>query len=237
MRGDFKRQAALFNPFLYKDTPVVLIGVGGIGSGVLMGLAKMGISDITVFDHDYVEPHNIPNQFYMNTDIGESKVEAAYRIAKQFSPEGIEISINKEKATPQTILPKNSLVIFATDSLAARKELFTSGFMVNAGYLIDARMGGNVISLYNVDVTSDFRLASYAESLEVKPHKTSCAAQAISYTILLTAGLVCSSVRNVLVGNVNPFNVVLDAQNFMLQVETGQSANASYERERDPIGV
>ena len=106
------------------------------------------------------------------------------------------------------------------DSLTARNELFTSRFISKASYLIDARMGGNVISLYNVNPSNMEDITKYAESLQVNPHKTSCAAQAISYTILLTAGLVCSSVRNVLVGNPNPFNMALDAQNFMLQADT-----------------
>ena len=64
MKGDFKRQLTLFDPSLYKDVPVVVVGVGGIGSGVLMGLAKMGVSNITVYEDDLIERHNIPNQFY-----------------------------------------------------------------------------------------------------------------------------------------------------------------------------
>lgn len=220
MKGNFKRQVALFNPELYKDIPVVVIGVGGIGSGVLMGLAKMGVSNITVYDHDRVEPHNIPNQFYTNECIGSYKVEAAQRIAKQFSPDGIDITIHHKKADKDVLLPNGCLLIFAMDSLAARKELFMSPMMSEVNYLIDARMGGNVISIYNVDMHNDDDIASYTESVNLIPHKTACAAQAISYTILLSAGLVCSSVRNNLVGNGNPFNTILDAKNFMMQTET-----------------
>lgn len=232
MRGDFKRQVGIFNPELYKDIPVVVIGAGGIGSGVLMGLAKMGVSNITIFDHDSVEKHNIPNQFYTNSQIGTAKVNAAKDMIEDFSPSGVVADIHMTKAEEGTQIPVNCLMIFAVDSLAARKELLTSSFMQRAKYLIDARMGGNVISVYNVNPRNKKDLAEYTESLNVTPHKTSCAAQAISYTILMTAGIVCSAVRNTLVGNTNPYQVVFDAENFMLQTYAGHQHDASPKRER-----
>jgi molybdopterin/thiamine biosynthesis adenylyltransferase len=235
--SDFKRQAALFDPLQYKDAHVTLIGVGGIGSGVLMGLAKMGITNITVYDDDLVETHNMPNQFYCVNHIGQPKVTAAAEIAKEFSPDEIDIKAINEKASYLSDIPENSIIIFAMDSLEARKELFLSRFVCRTKHVIDARMGGNVISVYNVDLDEDENVATYAETLHAVPHKTPCAAQAISYTILLTAGLVCSSVRNILVGNKNPFNVALDAQNFMLQAEVGATHDTQPERESVTSGV
>ena len=138
MKGDFKRQLTLFDPSLYKDVPVVVVGVGGIGSGVLMGLAKMGVSNITVYDDDLLENHNIPNQFYTNDSIGMPKVHAAYEIANKFSPDEIKIKINSEKAEGSTVIDDGSIVIFAMDSLKARNELFTSRFISQASYLVDA---------------------------------------------------------------------------------------------------
>lgn len=235
--SDFKRQAALFDPIKYEDAHVTLIGVGGIGSGVLLGLAKMGIKNITVFDDDLLETHNMPNQFYSVNHIGMPKVEAAAAIARDFSPDSIEIQTVNEKATYLSDIPENSIIIFAMDSLAARRDLFLSRFVCKTKNIIDARMGGNVISVYNVNTENDEDVATYTETLHAVPHKTSCAAQAISYTILLTAGLVCSSVRNILVGNKNPFNVALDAQNFMLHSEAGTEHATQPEREPVTSGV
>jgi molybdopterin/thiamine biosynthesis adenylyltransferase len=223
MIGNFMRQLAIFDPAQYRETPVVVIGAGGIGSGVLMGLAKMGVSNISVYDDDMVEAHNIPNQFYTNEAIGVSKVESAKDIARDFSPDAIEIEAYHQKADGRTSLPPGAIVIFAVDSLAIRKSLFTSGMLAGAKYLIDARMGGDVILTYNVDLNDSEELDLYLESVSRTPHKTSCAAQAIAYTILLTAGIVCSSVRNVLTGDKNPFNVVMDAKGFSMQTPQWKS--------------
>ena len=43
---------------------VLIIGCGHIGSYMAFGLARMGVKNITVVDHDMVEPHNLPNQFF-----------------------------------------------------------------------------------------------------------------------------------------------------------------------------
>ena len=74
---DFLRQSDIFDPGSF-PWPVTVIGAGGIGSAVLLGLAKLGVSDFTIFDDDDVEPHNLPNQLlYTEADIGSLKVDAA----------------------------------------------------------------------------------------------------------------------------------------------------------------
>jgi len=42
--------------------PITVIGAGAIGSATVVTLAKMGCSDITVWDSDTLEDLNIPNQ-------------------------------------------------------------------------------------------------------------------------------------------------------------------------------
>ena len=46
------------------NTPIHIIGCGATGSWVALMLAKMGISNITCWDFDKVEEHNLPNQFF-----------------------------------------------------------------------------------------------------------------------------------------------------------------------------
>jgi hypothetical protein len=41
-----------------------------------MALAKAGVTDITVFDHDVVESHNVPMSIYRPSDVGRKKVNA-----------------------------------------------------------------------------------------------------------------------------------------------------------------
>ena len=61
MELDISRHKELFNPY-YFNTPVTIIGAGATGSWLALMLAKLGIQDITVYDFDVVEEHNVPNQ-------------------------------------------------------------------------------------------------------------------------------------------------------------------------------
>jgi len=54
------------------DFPITLIGCGGIGSPVAMALVKMGCGQISLYDPDCVEAHNLPNQMYRLEDVGEA---------------------------------------------------------------------------------------------------------------------------------------------------------------------
>ena len=61
-----------------RDTHVVLLGVGGLGSSVLLGLAGSGVGRITLLDTDRVELKNLTRQFlYTESDVGAAKVSRA----------------------------------------------------------------------------------------------------------------------------------------------------------------
>jgi molybdopterin/thiamine biosynthesis adenylyltransferase len=63
---------------------VVQLGVGGLGSSLLFGLAGSGVGRITLVDCDRVELKNLTRQFlYAEADIGRSKVCVAADRARQ----------------------------------------------------------------------------------------------------------------------------------------------------------
>src|SRR5690554_7355564 len=63
----------------------------------ILQLAKLGITNITVWDFDVVEEHNVPNQLFGLNDIGKPKVEALKQIVAEHT--GTEINIKNEKFT------------------------------------------------------------------------------------------------------------------------------------------
>lgn len=66
-----------------RDAHVVLLGVGGLGSSVLLGMAGSGVGRITVLDTDRVELKNLTRQFlYVESDVGEPKVGRAVARAR-----------------------------------------------------------------------------------------------------------------------------------------------------------
>ena len=63
MQNDFSRQINVLDPSEFK-TPIHIIGAGATGSWVAFSLAKMGITNINVYDFDEGGMHNLPNQMF-----------------------------------------------------------------------------------------------------------------------------------------------------------------------------
>ncbi|MDQ1912198.1 ThiF family adenylyltransferase [Paenibacillus sp. GD4] len=69
-------------------TRVTVIGLGALGSGVLLQLAGCGVKRIRAIDFDTVEPSNLNRQLlYNERDIGRLKVEAAAEFMSRFYSE------------------------------------------------------------------------------------------------------------------------------------------------------
>ena len=63
-----------FNKF--KNTKLILLGVGGVGSFALDSLYRTGITNITIVDFDTYEESNLNRQMGSEGNIGRIKVEA-----------------------------------------------------------------------------------------------------------------------------------------------------------------
>jgi len=124
------------NPFLHEEIyrgadilkqlgrPILVCGVGAIGSNLVDNMARQGFSNISVVDDDRVDLHNINTQAYGIEDVGQLKVAALrsniYRAA------GIAIDINHGRVTDKTIkkLTKGKeLVVDAFDNAESRQLL------------------------------------------------------------------------------------------------------------------
>ena len=95
---DLSRQQDLIDPDQL-DVPITVVGCGGIGSFVVLTLAKMGCRALTVYDDDRVEPHNIPNQAYRLADVGRLKVEALAELVREVA--GAPLAIRTERVRGQ----------------------------------------------------------------------------------------------------------------------------------------
>jgi molybdopterin/thiamine biosynthesis adenylyltransferase len=59
-----------------RQTAVILIGVGAVGSWVAVELARSGIGHFTLIDDDTIESSNLNRSLYSQENIGQRKVEA-----------------------------------------------------------------------------------------------------------------------------------------------------------------
>ncbi|MEO6501875.1 MAG: ThiF family adenylyltransferase [Jatrophihabitantaceae bacterium] len=71
-----------------RDSHVLMLGVGGLGSNVLQNLCGLGVGRLTLVDRDDVEPRNFARQFvYRAQDIGRPKIERAADWVREFDPQ------------------------------------------------------------------------------------------------------------------------------------------------------
>ena len=75
-----------FNPNNNK-TRIHIIGCGSVGSTVAENLARCGVTNMTLWDFDDVESHNVANQMFREKDVGRKKVEALLDILTEINPD------------------------------------------------------------------------------------------------------------------------------------------------------
>ena len=89
-----------------RDAHVVLLGVGGLGSTLLLSLAGAGVGRLTLLDSDNVELKNLTRQFlYTSEDVGQSKVELAAARARAVNPELRIDAVERWVTEPEDVLP------------------------------------------------------------------------------------------------------------------------------------
>ncbi|WP_329454913.1 HesA/MoeB/ThiF family protein [Streptomyces sp. NBC_01497] len=70
-----------------RDCRVTLLGLGGLGSHVLLDMAAMGIGHVTAVEFDRVELSNLNRQIlYREGDVGEEKLGLAVERVRRFNP-------------------------------------------------------------------------------------------------------------------------------------------------------
>src|SRR4051794_8299703 len=69
------------------EARVLLLGVGGVGSGILQSLTGAGVGQLRIVDIDVVEEKNLARQFcYGQQAVGRHKVVAAAEWVRSYSP-------------------------------------------------------------------------------------------------------------------------------------------------------
>jgi len=100
------------------NIPITVIGAGAIGSAAVVALAKMGCSNLTVWDDDLLEEVNIPNQLCRTDMVGKPKVEALAELTKNLTD--TQIQTENRRYHGQRLL---GLVVAAVDSMEGRQSV------------------------------------------------------------------------------------------------------------------
>lgn len=179
---DTRRHMELFDADTF-GTPIVVLGAGATASWLVLMLAKLGISDITVWDFDHIEPHNIPNQAYSIQQVGQLKVEALKENILRET--GLEIKIKAERFTNQRL---SGYVFCMIDTMSGRKEIFESSVKMKSAvkHYIEPRMGLSEGRIYNVNPTDLNQIRKY-ESCWYSDDEAEVSSCGTSMTVITTA--------------------------------------------------
>lgn len=102
---------------------VLIVGVGGLGCPASLGLARAGVTRLTLMDPDVVELTNLHRQpWHHAADVGQPKVRsAATKLQRAFT--GLKIATRQERIDQQnaeTLFTSHDLVIDATDGVETK---------------------------------------------------------------------------------------------------------------------
>ena len=204
----YLRQQDLCPVQALQDLKVTMIGCGAVGSFTALALAKMGVGSMTLFDPDTVEEHNLPVQFFRDTDLGRSKVEALADQLRVMTE--TEVTAIPEAYTSQ---PLEGLVVSAVDSMTSRRRVWQHirGKRDIPLYL-DSRMGALVGQVLVVHPGSPIEEQAYRRTLHAQQDalQEPCTARSIIHTVLGISSLVSGVVHNHVVGEAVPREVVQD---------------------------
>lgn len=189
---DISRHDLYFNPALL-DGRVDIIGVGAVGSKVAMEIAKLGVSNIHLWDGDEVESHNISNQAFYLSDIGKPKVEAMKEHIKAAT--GLEVVANNRFISSEEELGR--IVFLCVDTMKARKDIFENCLKNNfvTDLVVEVRMGIEEFRVYGFNPCSRSDIIDWSATLvdDEKTVESACGSKTtVGATASMTAALAVS---------------------------------------------
>ena len=115
-----------------KNSSVLCIGAGGLGSSVLLYLAATGIGKIGIVDNDRVEKSNLQRQIIHETNtIGNLKIDSAKERIKKSNP-NCELLTFSERMNPKNAIK----LIKEFDVICDCSDNFGTRYLINDSCLI-----------------------------------------------------------------------------------------------------
>lgn len=175
-----------------------VIGVGAVGSHIATFLTRLGVKSLHIWDFDTVDSHNIPNQMYRESDIGQSKVDA---LAEQLLGINSELKIHiHHKYQDETL---SGYLFIAVDNIELRHKIYTQHeFIAGVKAVFDTRIGLDIGQVFSADWTKDEHVqniiaASTFTHEEVEEETTACGTKlAVLPTVILAANTAVTNFIN-----------------------------------------
>ena len=142
-----------------KNAKVAIFGIGGVGSYVVEGLARAGVSNFVLVDNDDVSLTNLNRQIIATqSTIGKSKVEVAKQRILDINKDA-KVEIHQEFFMPESdeILDDTvSYIVDAIDTVTAKIELVVRANKLNIP-IISSMGTGNKLDPTRFEVTDIYK--------------------------------------------------------------------------------
>lgn len=104
-----------------QNTPVLLAGLGGIGSWLALMLSRVNIKELFLYDFDRIDGSNMSGQLYSNSNIGQYKTFAISNTLHSFSRFYDVRCFNEPYSSSSGT---SNIMICGFDNMEARKVFF-----------------------------------------------------------------------------------------------------------------
>lgn len=220
IQNDYSRQVNILNPEEF-NTKINIIGAGATGSWVAFSLAKMGLSNLHIYDFDEVGMHNLPNQMFGVRDIDRNKALSIRNIIKLFT--GFTVNARNEKVDGS--VPLQGIVFMLTDTMKSRKDIYNRAIKNNPSIdlLIETRMDLRGGRIYVVDPKDREQTKMYEQTF-YSDDEAEISACGVSQTVLPSALAITSHAIWKLLNYINGETVynetILDFSNEIVMTQT-----------------
>lgn len=188
-------------PLVSLAQPITVIGAGAVGSFAVLSLAKMGFTDITVYDFDTVSVENMNSQWFRFSDIDIAKVAALAETIETYT--NTKIKARNQRWTGLARQQLSGIVITAVDSMKVRQDVWNHiKGRKQVSWLIDPRMAAESALSFTMNPNDPEDQASYEKTLytDEAAVQERCTAKATMYTSTMLAGYVAKQVKDLVTG-------------------------------------
>lgn len=121
---------------------VGVAGLGGLGSTVVLALARAGVGAIVIADHDIVEADNLDRQHYFLDQVGMPKVQAIAQTIQRVDPavriDAFQVRLDRSNI-PQ-IFARSDVIVECLDQ-ADQKQMLVETVLVHMSQPVVAASG------------------------------------------------------------------------------------------------
>ena len=136
---------------------VIIYGIGGVGSYVAEALARAGVGNLTLVDHDVITDSNINRQIHATTKtVGKNKVDVMKTRIQEINPSASVTVFGKEEKEENLINARFSYIVDAVDTIKTKIKLIEKAKEVKVP-IISAMSAGNKLDPTKFEVADIYQ--------------------------------------------------------------------------------